>query len=107
MAPLGSTSIALCWRCRRDTLPQLAKPSWHREKHRATAEEREPAPDPRAEAIRRRKEARSLRKQIRANGLIAGARFFLSLKTPPAPMVLDEDCPECRREQLRGTSRAS
>jgi hypothetical protein len=93
--------VALCSRCRHETLPQLAQPSWHREKHRATRAEREPAPDPRAEKIKRRKEARrvagNLRKQIRVKGLIAATKFFLSLKARPATPLPppSDDCPTC------------
>lgn len=106
MPALGSASrIAICPRCRRDVLPQLAQPSWHREKHRATAAEREPAPDPRALAIKRRKDARraagDLRKQLRVKGILAAAKFFLDLKARPAapPAVPQLDCPDCLKLQ--------
>jgi hypothetical protein len=103
---MGTARIALCGRCRRETLPQRAKPSWHREKHRATAHEREPEPDPRAERIKRRKEARqsraaALRKINKVHGMIAAAKFFLSLKGhAAAPSSLPpEDCEACLKLQ--------
>jgi hypothetical protein len=97
MPALGSP-IALCGRCRRETLPQLAKPSWHREKHRATADEREPQESPDARKVRLRKEARSLRKQVRAEGIIATAKTFLlrqSEKQALRQQAPDENCPDC------------
>lgn len=102
---MGQDRIALCPRCRRDVLPQLAQPSWHREKHRATAAEREPEPDPRAEAIKRRKATRraagDLRKQLRVNGILAAAKFFLDLKARPAapPAPPQTDCEACLKLQ--------
>ena len=105
---MATAAIALCWRCRRDTLPQLAKPSWHREKHRATAAEREPEPSPAALAAKRRKDRRreqsKLRKIARVEGILSAARFFCEIRGIPqlhtAPV--DENCEDCRREQLRG-----
>lgn len=100
--------IALCPRCRHRILPRLAQPSWHQEKHRASAAEREDEPDPRADAIRRRKEAKraraaQLRKQMRVSGILAAARFFLDVtKHPAAPPREDPatiECPDCLKLQ--------
>lgn len=108
---MAIAGIALCRRCQHDTLPQLAQPSWHREKHRATQAEREPAPDPRAETIRRRKakkaEQSKLRKQLRVKGILAAAKFFLDLKTQHKAQVLapQEDCEECRKLQQGRSAR--
>lgn len=105
MPALGSTPIALCAKCRRDTLPQLSQPSWHREKHRASATEREPAPDPRAEKIKQRKEsrraARSLLAQLRVKEMFRANTFLLDLKAFRAapPAVANPDCDACLKLQ--------
>jgi hypothetical protein len=101
---MGTATIALCPACRHDTLPQLAQPSWHREKHRATQAEREPAPDPRAERIKARKarktEQSQLRKQLRVKGILAAAKFFLDLKAQNlSTSAPSEDCPRCQKLQ--------
>lgn len=95
---------ALCPRCRRQILPQLAQPTWHREKHRATAAEREGPHDPRAEHIRERKarkaEQRKLHRIARVEGIIAATRFFFSVKGIPWPAdSASEECPDCRALQ--------
>lgn len=104
MPALGDRpTIAICARCRRDVLPQLAQPSWHREKHRATASEREPDPSPDAQKAMRknaRKATRAtLRKAMRVHGLTHAAKFFLSLKGYADMPLPSQDCPDCQRLQ--------
>lgn len=98
---MGAAAIDLCPRCRRQVLPRLAQPSWHREKHRAPHSEAEPDPSPQAQKAQRRNtrkaERSSLRKQIRVHGLIHAAKFFLSLKAPLPPP--SDDCPDCLKLQ--------
>ena len=100
MPALGAVPIALCPRCQHETLPRLAQPSWHREKHRASKAEREPEPDPRAETIRRRKSAKqsraaALRKQTRIGGILAAAKFYIDLKGHAAAPPPSGDCDRC------------
>lgn len=106
---MAIAGIALCRRCQHDTLPQLAQPSWHREKHRATQAEREPAPSPEAEKVKRRKEARKLRKIARAEGMIAAARFFFEIKGAKQAQAQapQEDCEECRKLQQDPSARSA
>jgi hypothetical protein len=93
--------IALCSRCRRETLPQRAKPSWHREKHRATADEREPQESPDARKIRLRKESRALRSQVRAEGMIATVKTFLLRQSEKREQqrAPEENCEQCLQLQ--------
>lgn len=101
MPALGGP-IALCPRCRHDVLPRLAQPSWHREKHRAAATERESPESPAAAKIKARKERRALtRKQLKVGGILAAAKFFLSLKThgQPEGRAIMLDCEDCLKLQ--------
>lgn len=99
--------IAICARCRHDVLPRLAQPSWHREKHRASAAERETPVSPEAQKIRERKERRAaLRKQVKVGGMLAAAKFYLSLKSheqPEGRAIMQEDCPDCLQLQHDAT----
>lgn len=93
---------ALCNRCRREILPRLSQPSWHREKHRATKAEREPEPSPAAQKVLRKKQRSSLRAQIKLHGLIETTKTFLKLKGQPHPLTMDappDDCPACLKLQ--------
>lgn len=109
---MGPDRIELCSRCRRDTLPQLSQPSWHREKHRASASEREPGPSPAAIKAKRRKDARKLRKQIRAKEILSAVRFFFEIKGVPQPkaapsLVPTENCPECLKLQADRSAKSA
>jgi len=95
-------SIALCGRCRREHLPRLAQPSWHREKHRATKAEREPEPSPAAQKVLRKKAKQdSLRRQIKLHGLIETTKIFLALRAGQLPpqAAPQEDCEHCLKLQ--------
>lgn len=100
-AEMGSSRIQLCPRCRRDVLPQLARPSWHREKHRAAATEREPAPSPAAlkaarKAARKSFRAAALSKARKQGGLFRMAKVFLdAAKLTAAAPPPSLDCPDC------------
>jgi hypothetical protein len=103
--------IALCRQCRRETLPSLKLPSWHRDTHRAAASGMVTTPDPKAERKRRakarRQEKRATKQLVR---LVAAATATL-----PSPSVVrrllttagyraverSEDCERCQAMQER------
>lgn len=98
-------AIALCRSCRRDTLPQLAQPSWHRDKHRAPQAEREPEPSKAAQKVIRKTRKRELtRKEVRALGMIQTVKLFLAMKAGAVAERSDapkdtENCPHCLKIQ--------
>jgi hypothetical protein len=113
---MGAAAVALCPTCKREILPQLVESSWHHDAHRgaATFQKSEPESTAGAKARRRkeRKDGRArqqaqIRKQVRVHGMIAAAKFFLSLKASEASrrihQIMDDDCPRCLKIQSRAT----
>jgi hypothetical protein len=101
---MGSSAIALCPRCRRETVPQLKESSWHKDVHRAAAADMVTEPDPRAERIKDRKARKeSLRAKTRVLGFAAVAKEFITSEiVASAP---NEDCEECAAIQRKRSAR--
>jgi hypothetical protein len=96
--------IALCPRCKAETLPaKLRSSSLARNALRAAADGMlKPDPDPAAERVRAKKERKAekaaLRTIVRSEGIVSAAKFFLSGQALP---LESEECERCQAMQAR------
>lgn len=96
---VGTVQIALCPRCRRETLPRAHAPAWHQDVHRAASKGMTAPVNRAAERIKRRKaEKAKLRATIREHGIAAAAKVFALTTTVVAPLM-SEECADCLRLQ--------
>jgi hypothetical protein len=93
--------IAICPRCRREFLPQRAKPTWVKDVLRPSATGMVQPLDKKAEKIRQKK-AGITRKSWLADGALKTVRIFLDARKASFTLA-SEECPECITIQDRCT----
>jgi hypothetical protein len=90
--------VVLCERCKRDILPQMKGPSWHKDVHRTAAKGMARPLDPRAERIRAKKDAKRItRATVCAVGIAGAAKMFIETKNAPVMDAPSEECPKCQQ----------
>lgn len=110
---LAHKPIALCWECRRDTLPARRSSSWHRDVHRSAARGMVTAPDPVAARKRRQKDRKAEKRAAKHLVRVLSSAIASAVPAVPSATMIrrlittagfraverSEDCERCAAQQ--------